>query len=87
MPFFWWSAIQHALCAGVFAAGVAFGVPVGHSEVYDPAGNTWTTVGTLATARSRHAAVVLASGQVWIVGLASWGLVVEVMLRLSRVFL
>jgi WD40 repeat protein len=37
-------------------------------EVYDPATGTWASVGGMATARGYHAAVLLASGQVLVVG-------------------
>lgn len=38
------------------------------AEVYDPVANTWTNVGSLATARASHSAVLLPSGDVLVVG-------------------
>jgi N-acetylneuraminic acid mutarotase len=41
---------------------------IGASEVYNPATNKWTTVGSLNTARSSHTATLLNNGQVLVVG-------------------
>jgi N-acetylneuraminic acid mutarotase len=38
------------------------------SELYDPASNTWSTTGSLNTARSYHSAVLLKTGKVLVVG-------------------
>src|SRR5437588_121391 len=40
----------------------------GESELYDPATNSWSAGGSLGTARWRHTATLLGSGQVLIVG-------------------
>jgi hypothetical protein len=38
------------------------------SELYDPTSNTWTTTGSLNTARAAHTAVLLKTGKVLVVG-------------------
>jgi N-acetylneuraminic acid mutarotase len=38
------------------------------SELYDPASNTWSTTGSLNTARSFHTAVALKTGKVLVIG-------------------
>jgi hypothetical protein len=38
------------------------------AEVYDPATDTWSTTGSLATARSNHPATLLPSGKVLVAG-------------------
>jgi Kelch motif len=43
----------------------------GSAEIYDPAGDTWTTVGSLGTASKEHDAALLADGRVLVVG--GWG--------------
>jgi len=41
---------------------------VGAAELYDPATDTWTSAGTLAPAPAYHAATLLPSGKVFIIG-------------------
>lgn len=43
-------------------------VYVSESELYDPASNTWTSVGALNVGRSSHTATLLPSGKVLVVG-------------------
>jgi WD40 repeat protein len=38
------------------------------SEIYDPTSNSWSTTGSLVTARAHHAAVLLTNGKVLAVG-------------------
>lgn len=50
-------------------AGYARGLPaLATAELYDPAANTWTGAGTLATGRYNHAAVLLRDGKVLVTG-------------------
>ena len=42
--------------------------PTAVSELYDPASNTWSTTGSLNTARTYHTAVLLKTGMVLVVG-------------------
>ena len=42
--------------------------PTAVSELYDPTSNTWSTTGSLTTARTYHSAVLLKTGNVLVVG-------------------
>ena len=42
--------------------------PVSTAELYNPATDTWTSAGNLATARAAHGAALLANGKVLVVG-------------------
>ncbi len=44
------------------------GTPIAVSELYDPTSNTWSTTGSLNTARYLHTAVLLKNGKVLAVG-------------------
>jgi hypothetical protein len=50
----------------VLVAGGAFFKPT--AEIYDPATDTWTLTGDMATDRSSHAMTVLQDGRVLVIG-------------------
>ncbi len=55
------------LVAGGFT-GSFVGTAISSAELYNPATNTWSSAGSLTVARARQAAVVLAGGQVLVMG-------------------
>ncbi len=59
------------LVVGGEAGGTTTGDPartLASAELFDPATNTWSVVGSLATARRSHAAVLLSDGRVLVAG-------------------
>lgn len=56
------------LIAGGVVSGGSAGGASGSSEVYDPATGLWSMGGSLAGSRSRHAASLLATGEVLLTG-------------------
>lgn len=56
------------LVTGGFRTGFVKGNQLDTAEVYNPGTNAWTEAGPLTTARSEHAAVTLATGEVLIIG-------------------
>jgi len=57
----------HVLVAGGCSANSCAPV-TGVSELYDPSSNTWSTTGSMITARAYHTATLLGSGEVLVVG-------------------
>ena len=56
------------LVAGGHNSNGGFGFYLASAELYDPATNTWSAAGSLATARLYHTATRLPSGQVLVAG-------------------
>ncbi len=55
------------VAGGQNITGGAF-TPLANAELYDPANGTWTTTGSLATARGHHTETLLPNGKVLVVG-------------------
>jgi N-acetylneuraminic acid mutarotase len=53
---------------GFYSPCCVGGGALASAELFDPANNTWTTTGTLATARSDHTATLLPNGRVFVAG-------------------
>ncbi|WP_169720650.1 kelch repeat-containing protein [Geothrix fermentans] len=45
-----------------------YGISTNQSEIYDPASNIWTVAGNMSEARGDHAAILLPTGKVMVVG-------------------
>ncbi|MEO8675342.1 MAG: kelch repeat-containing protein [Casimicrobiaceae bacterium] len=56
------------LVAGGNAGGVGGDTILGFAEVFDPASGTWSATGSLETARFRHTATLLPTGEILVVG-------------------
>lgn len=82
-------ASSHAGAAGgkvLVTGGQNAGATVAAAELYDPATNSWASVGAMASAREAHALIVLADGRVLAAGGSATGSAGGVVLAACEVF-
>ncbi|MBM4060309.1 MAG: hypothetical protein FJ265_04300 [Planctomycetes bacterium] len=75
------------LAGGISALTLTnFGTPTGAAEVYDAVANTWTAVGSMATARGNHKGWALGNGRFLLAGGANGTILNPVPLQSTEIF-